>query len=100
VPACGVFCGTCPLFLRDRKPCLGAEKNLKRCESCKTFHQCCEQKGISHCYECNIFPCYNFKKFSRSWQKNGQNFIENQQLLKRVGEIEFLEIFNTKIVEE
>ena len=27
VPACGVFCGGCPTYTRDKKPCLGAEQN-------------------------------------------------------------------------
>lgn len=40
VPACGVFCGGCPTYTRDKKPCLGAEQNKERCERCKTFMGC------------------------------------------------------------
>ncbi len=39
----------------------------------------------------------SLKTFSKRWQKHGQNFVENQELLKRVGSIEFLKIFNDKI---
>lgn len=97
VPACGVFCGGCPAYIRDKRPCPGAGKNIARCESCTTFHLCCEEKGITHCYQCLDFPCRRFKDFSKRWLKYGQNFIENQELLKDVGEVEFLKIYNGKV---
>jgi len=99
IPACGVFCGGCPVYIRDKKPCLGAEINIKRCENCKSYHLCCESKGIKHCYECLTFPCYRFRRFTKSWLKYGQNLIENQELLARVGENEFIVLYNLKIKE-
>jgi hypothetical protein len=93
VPACGVFCGGCP---RYQNPCPGADINFQRCEKCKTFHLCCKERNITHCYECKFFPCAKFKRFSNNWLKYGQNFIENQNLLKDVGEENFLEHFNIK----
>lgn len=98
VPACGVFCGGCPTYTRERNVCPGAGVNIKRCEGCKTFHLCCQEKGITHCYECKEFPCKKFKNYSKRWQKYGQNFIENQEQLKSVGEKEFLKIFNDKVL--
>lgn len=97
IPACGVFCGGCPTYTRGKKPCLGAELNKARCEKCKTFHLCCEEKGITHCYQCELFPCAKFKNFAKRWLKYGQDFAENQKLLKQVGEIGFLNIYNTQI---
>lgn len=94
IPACGVFCGGCPTYTKDKKPCLGAELNRARCEKCKTFHLCCVKKGITYCYQCKVFPCTKFKIFAKRWLKYGQNFIENQNLLEKVGEIEFLNIYN------
>lgn len=32
VPACGVFCGGCPTYTRQKNPCLGAQLNSARCE--------------------------------------------------------------------
>ena len=90
VPACGVFCGGCPVYIRDKKPCPGAEINYKRCEGCKSYHICCRARGITHCYECNSFPCARFKSSARRWLKYGQNLIENQKLLKKMGEEDFL----------
>jgi len=96
VPACGVFCGGCPTYTREKKPCPGAEKNAARCASCTTFHLCCKEKGITHCYECSEFPCKRFKTFSKRWLKYGQDFIENQKLLKEVGADNFLQHYNAK----
>jgi len=89
IPACGVYCGTCPVFTRDRNPCPGAEVNRERCEKCKSFHLCCEKRGIEHCYECKAFPCSKLKNFSKRWEKYGQVIVENQHLLREVGVEEF-----------
>lgn len=97
VPACGVFCGGCPVYVRDKKRCPGAQVNKVRCEKCKTFHLCCQRKGISHCFQCNVFPCSKFKSFTNRWLKYGQNFINNQALLKDLGEEGFLEHFNNRV---
>ena len=97
VPACGVFCGGCPVYVRTKKPCPGAETNKARCENCKTFHLCCQSREITHCYECKTFPCSKFKGFAKRWMKYGQDFIQNQKLLKEIGEEAFLEYFNIKV---
>ena len=79
IPACGVFCGGCPIYTREKSPCKGAEQNGSRCEKCKTFHLCCLEKRITR------------------WLKYGQNFIENQKLLKNVGEVKFLKYYNERV---
>ncbi|MBU1568060.1 MAG: DUF3795 domain-containing protein [Proteobacteria bacterium] len=96
VPACGVFCGGCPTYTRERQPCPGADKNIKRCEGCKTFHLCCEEKGIRHCHECSDFPCKRFRDFAKRWLKYGQDFIDNQKILKEIGEEQFLNHYNSE----
>lgn len=100
VPACGVFCGGCPTYTREKKPCKGAELNRVRCDKCSTFHLCCIQKKITHCYQCSLFPCAKFKGFTKRWLKYGQDFIENQKLLKQIGETEFLKFYNKKTSNE
>ena len=37
-----------------------------------------------------------FRSFAKRWLKYGQDFIENQNVLKQVGGIEFLKIYNEK----
>lgn len=97
IPACGVFCGGCPTYIREKKPCPGAEINKTRCERCNTFHLCCTEKGITHCYQCNVFPCSKLKGFAKRWLKYGQNFIENQERLKQTGESGFLKYYHRRI---
>ena len=97
IPACGVFCGGCPIYTREKKPCPGAESNSERCERCKSYHLCCKSRGIAHCYQCKTFPCSRFKAFAKSWLKYGQNLIENQERLKEIDEVCFLEYFNSKV---
>jgi len=84
IPACGVFCGGCPIYTREKRACRGAELNHSRCEKCKTFHLCCFGKKITHCFQCSNFPCTRFKGFAKRWQKHGQDFIENQKLLSEI----------------
>lgn len=97
VPACGIFCGGCPIYIREKNPCPGAEINRKRCENCKTFHLCCLSHNISHCYQCQTFPCSKLKGFAKRWLKYGQNCIENQRSLQILGEEGFLHSFNKKV---
>jgi ketosteroid isomerase-like protein len=96
IPACGVFCGGCPIYTREKNPCPGAAINFQRCEKCKTLHLCCKERSITHCYECTVFPCSKFRSFAKRWLKYGQDFIENQKLLKHVGEVLFLAYYNAK----
>lgn len=100
IPACGVFCGGCPTYTRVKRPCPGAEGNIQRCESCTAFHLCCKDNGISHCYQCLDFPCKKFKSFSKRWLKYGQDFIENQKLLKDLGADNFLKYYNSKMIDK
>jgi|GEM_PF-194150 len=97
VPACGVFCGGCPNYIREKNPCPGADINHMRCEKCKTFHLCCRQRGIAYCYECSVFPCSKFRSFAKRWLKYGQDFIENQKRLKESGSSLFLEYYNNLV---
>lgn len=99
IPACGVFCGGCPIYTREKRPRKGAELNCFRCEKCKTFHLCCLGKEITHCFQCSSFPCTKFKGFTKRWLKYGQNFIENQKLLSEIGEVAFLEYYNKKVTD-
>ena len=84
IPPCGIFCGTCPKYVREAKPCRGADKD---CRQCKGIYECCVvQKGHRYCYECRSFPCYRFKQFAKRWEEYGQDLLENQRILKTSGE--------------
>lgn len=96
IPPCGVYCGTCPNYLREKNPCPGAEKHC-RARKCKGIYVCCtEKRGLSYCYECSIFPCSRYRKFAESWKVYGQDIIENQQRLKELGAEKWLGEHNKK----
>lgn len=94
VPPCGVFCGGCPTYLKEKKPCPGAEIS-RRCETkgCRYF-LCCAEKKVDFCHQCAQYPCQRYKVFARNWKKYGQDFLENQKLLKELGADGFLQHWN------
>ena len=100
VPPCGIFCGGCPVYVRERKPCPGAQAS-RRCETkeCR-FYVCATQKGVRFCHQCNEYPCPHFKRFARNWVKYGQDFFANQKELQAVGEESFLANWNAKATQE
>ncbi|QOR34992.1 DUF3795 domain-containing protein [Clostridium sp. 'deep sea'] len=94
IPPCGIYCGTCANYIREKNSCAGATEHC-RIRKCKGIYVCCiEKKGLSYCYQCNIFPCSRFKKFASTWLKLGQDLINNQYLLKELGEEAWLAKFN------
>ena len=95
IPPCGIFCGACPIFLREKKPCPGAAIHCRE-RQCKGIYVCCiETRGHRFCYECEIFPCSRLKKFAASWQQYGQDLIANQERLRELGEAGWLEFKNS-----
>lgn len=95
VPVCGVFCGGCPTYTRETKPCAGATANAARCATC-SFTRCAAERGIAFCGECQAYPCGRFRHFSRRWERFGQDLTANQQQLAAVGEPAFLAYYNAR----
>lgn len=96
VPPCGIFCGGCPNYVREKDRCSGAESHCHK-RKCKGIYVCCvEKKGLEFCHQCPSFPCSRFKKFAQSWKKYGQDLLKNQQQLQTLGQDEFLCLWNKK----
>ncbi|WDV46461.1 DUF3795 domain-containing protein [Clostridiaceae bacterium M8S5] len=73
IPPCGIYCGECPNYIREKNTCKGASEHCKN-RKCKSIYVCAiEKKRINYCYECRIFPCSRFKAFRKSWLKLGQD---------------------------
>lgn len=82
LPPCGIHCGTCPVYLREKNPCPGADEHCK-VRRCKGIYVCCvEKKGLEYCYQCKTYPCSRFRKFAETWKKYGQDLLENQEGIK------------------
>lgn len=93
VPPCGVYCGGCYRYKREKNRCPGGEGCKAR--QCKTIFMCTQKREIVFCHECNIFPCSRFKKFAKSWESLGHDLIKNQQEIQHIGKEAWLDIMNT-----
>ncbi|MCG8582077.1 MAG: DUF3795 domain-containing protein [Bacteroidales bacterium] len=96
VPPCGIFCGGCPVYIRDTKRCEGAEKGCKK-RKCKGIYVCCiEKKELEFCYQCKSYPCARYRQFADRWKKYGQDLLTNQDYIKQFGKEQFIEMMNNK----
>jgi hypothetical protein len=83
---CGMNCLACYVHLKTKKPCdgcLGNDKNKpERCRTCE-IKNCCIEKGIQYCFECNEYPCKRIKNLEKSYNKRyGASLIENSRMVK------------------
>ncbi len=90
IPPCGIFCGGCPVFSREKNACMGAEIGCKT-RKCKGIYVCCiEKKGLEFCHQCKTYPCNRFRKFAERWQKYGQDLMANQEFILNYGKEKFI----------
>jgi hypothetical protein len=92
VPCCGIYCGGCLNYMRDKNKCFGAENHCKE-RRCGIYICCVEKKSYSFCFQCKTFPCNKFKKFADTWQKLGQNLWENHKIIKEYGTKKWLNMY-------
>jgi hypothetical protein len=99
IASCGMNCGLCIAFLREKKPCGGCfkiddEHKPEVCRSCSIVncnHLALTESGF--CYDCNIYPCTRLKRLDLRYRsKYGMSMIENLDLIKKTG----LESFTKK----
>lgn len=92
IAACGMNCGLCIGFLRERNPCGGCfkkddENKPEVCRSCSIIN--CDHlahTASGFCYDCNIYPCTRLKKLDHRYRsKYGMSMIENLELIKKTG---------------
>lgn len=101
IAPCGLNCGTCLAYLRDKNRCLGCNGSdgdkpvycikcrIKNCEKI-------EESKSKLCFECDKFPCYRLKQLDKRYRtKYSTGLIENLEQIKNLGMDEFLE--NEKI---
>lgn len=98
IAACGMNCGLCIGYLREKKPCGGCFKkdDLNKpdvCRSCAIVN--CEllaKTESGFCYDCNKFPCSGLKRLDNRYRtKYNMSMIENLNFIKNYGMEKFLE---------
>ena len=56
VAPCGIVCGVCKNATPEKGSCVGCKNGGGAASEC--YHvQCCAQKQLNGCWECDAFPC-------------------------------------------
>ncbi len=98
IAPCGMNCGICRAFLREKKKCPGCNGSnedkpvyclkcrIKNCEIIKN-----NQSGF--CFECEKYPCTRLKQLDKRYRTNyGMSMIENLDNIKKIGLDRFVQI--------
>jgi hypothetical protein len=101
IAPCGMNCGTCIAFLRDKNKCAGCRdlpsEALKSRMRCK-IRNCDHLAGTSsgYCYDCETSPCLRLRQIDKRYMtKYNTSFIRNLEMIKERGMKYFL-AFETK----
>lgn len=81
--ACGVYCGACPSY---GKSCYGcsSEKEQKRKSkwNCKLRECCYSIKSKSFCFECDEFPCNDYRRKITKSHPNDSRYEYRHELIE------------------
>lgn len=97
IAACGMNCGLCIGFMREKKPCGGCFKKddvnkPKVCRSCRIVN--CEslaKTASGFCYDCKQYPCTILKNLDKRYRTNyGMSMLGNLNFIKMNGMERFL----------
>lgn len=97
IAPCGMNCGLCIGYLREKRPCGGCFKKNddnkpKICRSCVIVNCDLLSKNKSgFCYDCEKYPCTRLKNLDKRYRtKFGMSMIENLAYIKNHGLERFL----------
>jgi len=102
IAPCGMNCGLCRAYIRDRKACPGCRgddgNKSKACVRCKIKN--CEQiaKGkAKYCFSCDSFPCASLDHLDKRYRtKYGMSMIDNLKIIREFGIRHFVRIEKEK----
>jgi hypothetical protein len=91
IAPCGINCGTCLAYLRDKNRCYGCltpDQNTPKSRLyCRIKN--CEQLAVTKskfCFECKLFPCRRLKQLDKRYRtKYHLSLIQNLITLKEIG---------------
>lgn len=96
IAPCGMNCGICMAYLREKNHCPGcrffnakepisiAKCKIKNCEFIKSAE-------IKFCFECKVYPCARLKNLDKRYRnKYGMSMIENLENINKLGIREFV----------
>jgi hypothetical protein len=96
IAPCGMNCGTCIAYLREKNKCPGCREfsagkavSVQRCIIPKCIYL--EKTKSKFCYECEKFPCRRVKQLDKRYRtRYSTSFIENLLMIKENGIADFL----------
>lgn len=97
IAPCGMNCGVCIAYLREKKPCSGcrmvSENKPQHCVSCIIVNcNKLSETDSGFCMDCEQFPCPRMKRLDARYRKNYKtSLIVNQKKIKLVGIEAFLQ---------
>ncbi len=102
IAPCGINCGLCIGFQREKNSCAGCKTSLGKkpisCTNC--FIKNCEgiaKSKMGFCFECNNFPCKRIKNLDKRYKvKYGLSVIENLNIIKTLGVNKFIKLEKEK----
>jgi hypothetical protein len=102
VAPCGMNCGICMAYLREKNTCPGcrlfdsdkpvtiAECRIRRCQELV-------ENELRYCYGCKKYPCDRIKHIDKRYRtKYGMSMIENLDNIKKYGIRVFVKSENTR----
>lgn len=88
IAPCGMNCGLCMAYLREKKKCDGCRgKDESKAPSCLhcIIKNCTKRKG-NYCFSCNTYPCTRLKKLDKRYRtKYHMSMLENLENIKILG---------------
>ncbi|HZW40260.1 MAG TPA: DUF3795 domain-containing protein [Ignavibacteriaceae bacterium] len=93
VAPCGINCGLCIAYFREKNFCGGCLSNNVKSISCvNCFIKNCTKKKNTYCYSCSSYPCQRLKHLDKRYKlKYGLSVIENLNYIKENGLRKFVE---------
>ena len=94
IAPCGMNCGICMAYLREKNHCPGCRffnskepVSIARCiiKNCETI------KETKFCFRCEKYPCTRLKNLDKRYRtKYGMSMLENLENIKELGIREFV----------
>jgi len=103
IAPCGMNCGICMAYLRDKNRCAGCNiespQKSNHCLNCR-IKNCAERTDSSQfCFSCEKYPCARLRQIdNRYWTKYSWSLIGNLDEIRDSGIVRFMEKENTRWV--
>ena len=101
IAPCGMNCGICLGFLREKNTCPGCrnmKNDLNYCRKC-IIRNCERLKKTKSkfCFECEVYPCRRLKQLDKRYRtKYGMSMLENLDNIKKGGIRKFVKNENKR----